>query len=132
MRIFAALTQGPPAPVNFSFLYRMDTGLFLEIFPDFFLIIMGLMRLIGVMRRMRKGGGKRTWGLFAIFSDDLLDFRGPMGSMGVMGRMRERSFQDNWHCESEDGLRSKKNDNFAGLDESGGGRYTINPRKASY
>ena len=32
----------------------MDTGTFLEIFPDFFLIIMGLMRRMGLMGRMRK------------------------------------------------------------------------------
>ena len=93
MRIFAALTQGPPAPVNFSFLYRMDTGLFLEIFPDFFLIIMGLMRRMGPMGLMRKGGGKRRLGLFAIFSDDLLDCMRAMRAMRLMGRMRERSLK---------------------------------------
>ena len=67
MRIFAALTQGPPAPVNFSFLYRMDTGLFLEIFPDFLLDFMGLMRLKEPMGLMRKGGGKEGLGGFSLF-----------------------------------------------------------------
>ena len=61
----------------------MDTGLFLEIFPDFLLDFMGLMRRMGPMGLMRKGGGKRAWGLFAIFSDSLLDF------MGLLSKKRE-------------------------------------------
>ena len=58
MRIFAALTQGPPAPVNFSFLYRMDTGLFPEIFPDFFLIMYGADEAKGANGANEKRRGK--------------------------------------------------------------------------